>query len=154
MGFKSFTRCFAVASITVMSLSVAVPAEATDLWVNTRSCVPASVGEWCWSADGGVFAYDGAPFYGSAVPYRPVDSIVGMLPTPDGQGYWLLGADGGVFSFGDAEFLGRAHLFPLVTASQVRFGRAGDGYTISTATSSVQFEPAGDPDLPYPVSPP
>ena len=58
------------------------------------------------AADGGVFSFGDAGFFGSMggkVLNRP---IVGMAATPDGRGYWLVAADGGVFSFGDAGFFG------------------------------------------------
>ena len=32
-----------------------------------------------------------------------VNTIVGIVVTPDSQGYNLIGSDGGVFSFGDAD---------------------------------------------------
>ena len=57
-------------------------------------------------ADGCVFCYGDAPFYGS-MGGEPLNApIVSAAVTPSGEGYWLLGADGGVFCFGDAEHLG------------------------------------------------
>jgi hypothetical protein len=65
-----------------------------------------SNGYWLAAADGGVFAFGDAAFYGS-MGGRPLNSpIVGMAATPDGKGYWLAAADGGVFAFGDAAFYG------------------------------------------------
>lgn len=65
-----------------------------------------SIGYWEVAADGGVFTYGGAPFYGS-MGGRPLAApVVGMAPTADGHGYWEVAADGGVFSFGDARFQG------------------------------------------------
>ena len=50
------------------------------------------------AADGGVFAFCGAPFYGS-MGGKPLDRpIVGIAATPDGGGYWLAASDGGVFA--------------------------------------------------------
>jgi len=57
-------------------------------------------------ADGGVFAFGDAGFYGSMAGVHLAAPVVGMASTPDGKGYWLLGADGGVFAFGDAGFYG------------------------------------------------
>lgn len=54
---------------------------------------------WVALSDGGVFAFDGAPFYGSMGSHpmnAPVVDIIGV----GSDGYYLIGADGGVFAFG------------------------------------------------------
>jgi hypothetical protein len=58
------------------------------------------------AADGGVFTYGGARFYGSAATLPLRSPIVAMASTPTGNGYWLAAADGGVFTYGDAVFRG------------------------------------------------
>ena len=63
-------------------------------------------GYWMVAADGGVFAYGDATFYGSTGNERLNRPVVGMAATPDGKGYWLVAADGGVFAYGDAAFHG------------------------------------------------
>jgi hypothetical protein len=67
------------------------------------SSVPAY---WLASANGGVYSFGGAPFFGSAGNIALQRPIVGMAATPDGGGYWLVASDGGVFSYGDARFFG------------------------------------------------
>jgi Right handed beta helix region len=67
---------------------------------------PAGLGYWLVAADGGIFNYGDAGFYGSAGSLKLNKPIVGMAPTPDGKGYWLVASDGGVFSYGDATFYG------------------------------------------------
>ena len=59
-------------------------------------------------ADGGIFSFGDAGFYGSAVnkPHRA--PFLAMAATPASRGYYLLGADGGVFTFGNARFAGSA----------------------------------------------
>jgi hypothetical protein len=57
-------------------------------------------------ADGGIFTFGDAGFYGSEGGQKLNAPIVGMYPTPDDGGYWLVGADGGIFTFGDAGFYG------------------------------------------------
>jgi len=63
-------------------------------------------GYWLVAADGGVFAYGDAAFFGSTGAQTLNAPMVGMTPTSDGRGYWLVAADGGVFAFGDAAFYG------------------------------------------------
>jgi hypothetical protein len=60
------------------------------------------------AADGGVFSFGDARFFGSTGNIRLNQPIVGMAATPDGGGYWLVARDGGVFSFGDAPYKGSA----------------------------------------------
>jgi hypothetical protein len=67
---------------------------------------PTGRGYWVAAADGGVFSYGDARFYGSMGGEDLHAPIVGMAATADGDGYWLLGADGGVFAFGAAKFYG------------------------------------------------
>ena len=63
-------------------------------------------GYFLGASDGGVFAYDNAPFNGSAGG-RPLNMpVVGIASTSDGGGYWLVAADGGVFAYGNAQFFG------------------------------------------------
>ncbi len=66
-------------------------------------------GYWEVGADGGVFSYGGAKFYGS-LPGDKIKSrnIVGMCATPTGNGYWLLSSTGNVYPFGQAPKLGHA----------------------------------------------
>ncbi len=63
-------------------------------------------GGWVAAADGGVFAFGDAQFYGSMGGVKLNQPIVGMAATPTGRGYWLVARDGGIFSFGDARFAG------------------------------------------------
>jgi len=63
-------------------------------------------GYWTVAADGGVFSFGHAPFYGSMGGKPLNEPVVGMASTPGGGGYWLVASDGGIFSFGDAKFYG------------------------------------------------
>ncbi|HEY1652274.1 MAG TPA: hypothetical protein VGG09_10365 [Acidimicrobiales bacterium] len=61
---------------------------------------------WLAASDGGIFAFGGAPYYGStggSVLNRPV---VGIAATPNGGGYWEVASDGGIFAYGNAQFYG------------------------------------------------
>jgi hypothetical protein len=67
---------------------------------------PDGGGYWLVAADGGIFSFGDAQFYGSTGNLVLNQPIVGMASTPDGHGYWLVAADGGIFAFGDAAFYG------------------------------------------------
>ena len=91
-------------------------------------------------ADGGVFAFGDADFYGSMAGQRPSQPIVGIASTPDGKGYWVVGADGGVFAFGDADFYGsmagQGLSQPIVgIASKSLTPTANDGRTCRSSSS-------------------
>ncbi len=70
----------------------------------TYSLIPN--GYWEVAADGGVFSFGDAGFYGSAADFKDFGTTVGLVPTPDGKGYWLASATGKVFAFGDASYYG------------------------------------------------
>jgi hypothetical protein len=93
---------------------------------------------WLVGADGGVFAFGDAHFYGSLGRIKLQAPIVGIDTTPDLKGYWLVGADGGVFAFGDAHFygsLGRIKLqAPIVSIIATRDGK---GYWLVGADGGV-----------------
>ncbi|MFT7645371.1 MAG: serine protease [Candidatus Poriferisodalaceae bacterium] len=67
---------------------------------------PSGAGAWLVGADGGVFAYGDAGFFGSAGHLQLNLPIVGMAATPSGNGYWLVASDGGIFTYGDAVYYG------------------------------------------------
>ncbi len=67
---------------------------------------PPPPGYWQVGADGGIFSFGGAQFYGSTGSMKLNQPVVGMAATSDGRGYWLVAADGGVFNYGDAGFYG------------------------------------------------
>ncbi|MHB8220920.1 MAG: SGNH/GDSL hydrolase family protein, partial [Acidimicrobiales bacterium] len=57
-------------------------------------------GYWEVAADGGVFAFGSAQFYGSMGGTTLNAPVVGIAAAPTGTGYWEVAADGGVFAFG------------------------------------------------------
>ncbi|MCL2393226.1 MAG: CHAP domain-containing protein, partial [Acidimicrobiaceae bacterium] len=66
-------------------------------------------GYWLVAADGGIFSFGDARFYGSLGADTNLPAgIVGMAPTPDGKGYLLVGNGGGVYAFGDAVYRGQS----------------------------------------------
>lgn len=94
--------------------------------------------------DGGVFAYDGAPFFGSLPGLGVSAKIVGGDWTQDGGGYWLMGHDGAIFSFGNASYKGGFNaLPPSVQGGRKPIGLVtkGNGYVIRA------MDPSGDGSL-------
>ena len=103
-------------------------------------------GYWLVAADGGIFTFGDAPFYGSTGGLRLNQPIVGMAATPDGGGYWLVAKDGGIFTFGDAGFYGSAgNLAPQRSPSSAwppRPAEAATGWWRRTEASSPSGTPA------------
>jgi len=93
-------------------------AEAVSAPIVGMAATPNGGGYWLVGADGGVYSFGDAQFYGSTYSdgltglggAHPLGGpIVGMAATPNGGGYWLVGADGGVYSFGDASYEGNTY---------------------------------------------
>ena len=74
--------------------------------INAASETCTGQGYWLGAADGGIFSFGDAKFFGSMGAIHLNQPIVGMAATPTGAGYWLVASDGGIFSFGDAKFYG------------------------------------------------
>ncbi|HUY65172.1 MAG TPA: cellulase family glycosylhydrolase, partial [Acidimicrobiales bacterium] len=66
----------------------------------------AQPGYWMAAADGGIFAFGTAPFYGSMGATHLNQPVVAMAPTPGDVGYREVASDGGIFAFGAAPFYG------------------------------------------------
>ncbi|WP_436527457.1 hypothetical protein [Actinoplanes sp. HUAS TT8] len=71
------------------------------------------LGYWVAAADGGVFSFGDARFYGSMGGKALNAPVVAIAATATGLGYWLTAADGGVFAFGDAASKGSMGGKPL-----------------------------------------
>ncbi len=70
------------------------------------AATPDGHGYWLVAADGGVFTFGDAGFWGSAGATRLNAPVTGMAVAPGGGGYWLVASDGGVFTYGSAAFHG------------------------------------------------
>jgi ribosomal protein L24E len=70
------------------------------------AATPDGQGYWLVAADGGIFSFGDAGYFGSTGAIRLTEPIVGMAATKDGGGYMLVAADGGIFTFGDSGFFG------------------------------------------------
>ena len=93
---------FVVVAFSSFAVSASSPASAAT-----------AKGYWLVAADGGVFSFGGAQFFGSTGGIKLNKPIVAMAPTPDGEGYWLVASDGGIFAYGDARFYGSTGAMPL-----------------------------------------
>lgn len=86
-------------------------------------------GYYIVAADGGIFCYGDAKFFGSMGGKHLAAPIVGMAVRPQDDGYLLVGSDGGVFAFGKAPFHGsmggKKLNAPIV---DIEFDAEGDGY--------------------------
>ncbi len=118
-------------------------ARRTGSWTNpplTQTLCPAKAraGYWLAAADGGIFSYCSASFYGSTGGMTLNQPVVGMAPTPTGKGYWFVATDGGIFAYGDANFYGSTG---AITLNQPIVGMAptptGNGYWLVASDGGI-----------------
>ena len=102
------------------------------------AATPDGHGYWLVAADGGIFAFGDAGFYGSTGAMHLNAPIVGMTANPNGHGYWFVAADGGIFAFGDAPFYGSLgdvpQSRPIVAMAA---DSAGNGYWFTNSNGAV-----------------
>jgi hypothetical protein len=116
-------------------------------------------GYWLAGADGGVYAYGSARYFGSLGNLTLQGPIVAMAATPDGGGYWLAGIDGGIFAFGDAHYYGSKGSHPSDDPIVAMAATPdGEGYWLAGADGGVyafgdarSFGSMGDPPLAAPI---
>jgi len=83
-------------------------------WFELSAQPSGGVGGYVFAAaDGGVFAFGNATYWGSMGGQPLNEPIVGLASTADQKGYWEVASDGGIFSFGDAHFWGSMGGRPL-----------------------------------------
>jgi hypothetical protein len=113
-------------------------------------------GYWLVAADGGVFAFGTARFYGSMAGKHLNSPITGIVATSDDRGYWLVAQDGGVFAFGDAAFSGsmggKTLAAPVVGGSSASEGSTTGSQGPAGLTGSQG--PAGPTGSQGPAGPP
>lgn len=63
---------------------------------------PIGKGGWIYSADGAVYTFGDAKYFGGLTNKQLAAPVCGLVATPTGNGYWMVGEDGGIFAFGDA----------------------------------------------------
>jgi F5/8 type C domain/Fibronectin type III domain len=113
------------------------PSDSSQIVRNTNG-----PGYYILSPAGGVYAYGGAPFYGSADDhsYFSGETAVGMAVDAGGTGYWILSASGGVYAYGGAPYDGSASgqsYFNGQTAAALTLDASGNGYWILSRAGGV-----------------
>jgi hypothetical protein len=119
MRFGRHGKRLAMAAVVVLIIGTAVviggksPTSGGPVTLTARLAsatrvaqVSTGTGYWLVAADGGVFTFGTAQFYGSMAGKHLNSPITGIVATPDDHGYWLVAQDGGVFAFGDAVYSG------------------------------------------------
>jgi hypothetical protein len=101
------------------------------------AATPSGRGYWLAAADGGVFAFGDAVFYGSMANQHINGAIVGIAADKATGGYWLTGSDGGVYSF-HADFYGSLGNMTLNKGVVGITGTpSGHGYWLTAADGGV-----------------
>jgi hypothetical protein len=96
-------------------------------------------GYYILAPDGDVYAYGGAPFYGSAQSsYFSGQTAVALIVDGNGLGYWIVSSSGNVYAFGGAPYEGSAgSYFNGQTAVAAIASHDGNGYAIVSAQGNV-----------------
>ncbi len=112
---------------------------------------PAGRGYWLVGADGGIFAFGDAPFFGSQLD--PSHSVVGFAASRDRDGSWVAGADGSadgsVHGFATAA-AGNASTIDALLVLPKTLGiaaRTGGGYWLAHGATDPASSLANDPFL-------
>jgi hypothetical protein len=96
-------------------------------------------GYWMVGADGIVYPFGDARWYGNAMLFRDA-TAVDLEPTPSGNGYWIVDSLGRVSRFGDAVTRGSVlagQLDPGETVTSLSATPSGQGYWIFTSRGRV-----------------
>ena len=143
------------------STTTATAPSSTTTAAQAVATLPASdQSYWLTTSDGAVYAFGGAPRFGTMAG-TPLDApIVGMAAAPTGGGYWLVASDGGVFTFGSARFYGSMGGKPLDAAVVgMAATLTGGGYWLVGADGGVFtfgsarfYGSLGGGSLPYPIT--
>ena len=109
------------------AISYGSPSANLNAPVVGMTATPDGHGYWLVAADGGIFTYGDAGFFGSEAGTTLAVPVVGMSSTPDGHGYWLVTDVGGTYDFGDATSYGSMSGAPL-NAPVVGMAATPDGH--------------------------
>ena len=131
------------------------------------AATPSDGGYYMVGADGGLFAFGDAQFFGALPGVLGKaglnEPIVAITVTPSSQGYRMVAADGGVFTFGDAVFWGSVpqalppgtHLnqpiIGMVASENGYLNVASDGGIFNFGASEFHGSLGGGP-IPVPIA--
>ena len=93
------------ASLSLVGLSVAVPAATAPAGAATTAPVETDSAYGIVDAAGGIMTFGGAGYYGDTLALHLAQPVVGAAADPKG-GYWMVASDGGIFTFGGAQYYG------------------------------------------------
>ena len=93
-------------------------------------------GYYVAAADGTVWAFGDAHFYGDMTGQTLSAPIVGIAADPSTGGYWLVAGDGGVFAF-HAPFYGSTGLHLRAPVVGIAAMPAGDGYRLVASDGGI-----------------
>ena len=99
-------------------------------------------GYWFVAADGGVFTFGNAHFYGSTGNLRLAAPVMSMASASSGKGYWMVAADGGIFAFhvpfeGSMPGVRALTNAPVVPTVRMRALPTGRGYYLLGSNGAV-----------------
>jgi hypothetical protein len=105
----------AVALACASTVVAVAPLQPVRAGASTSSSTLPAVDQAYWldGSNGAVYAFGGAPQYGTMSRTTLNAPVVGMASTSTGGGYWMVATDGGIFNFGNAAFdgsMGGQHL--------------------------------------------
>lgn len=142
---------FPIATLIHMAASGGLPTEGDEEVIPYFYGICPTGGYWVIKkADGGVFAFDGAPFFGALGNVKlnaPIAAFAHYVRDGQVKGYWLAGADGGVFAFGDAPFVDSYAGHPELHQGERDFigiVQKGEGYVLMSVARKT------DPPVPQP----
>ena len=112
----------------------------TTFWHPDRSMISdmdeAGAGFWTLGRNGGVFAEDGAYYYGGRDDYYEDKPYVAISSTPSGYGYYIVRSDGRVRAYGDAHKRGDA-ADARTTIADIDAASNGRGYWLTSDKGRV-----------------
>ena len=110
-------------------------------------------GYWLFAADGGIFSFGDAQFYGSLGGTKLSSPVVSMQRTATGKGYWMMTQDGHIYAFGDATGYGDiGGCTNYGGAARMLVTPDGDGYWIATGQRQHRRRSATPRTLGFPAT--